>query len=118
RSGFCTKTWAWPASRRFEFLARRVGRSRSTGLGKTARVNSSGISRKWRAADIANPTREWRSPRPGAANEHAAKLSLPVTQPQPGCGSGSGGQGGWGKRGECMSDLSHAELDKEMIAKA
>src|ERR1700730_2894213 len=106
-SGFCTKTWAWPASRRFEFLARRVGRSRWSGLGKTARVNSSGIFRKWRATDIANPTREWRWRRPCAADEATASLTLPVT-----------GRKRLGKRRECMSVLSRAELDKEMIAKA
>src|SRR5499427_1329869 len=107
RSGFCTKTWAWPASRRFEFLARRVARSRSTGLGKTARVNSSGISRKWRAADIANPTRE---------SDGGDRARLTRTQPSFRCRSR--GESGWAKRRECMSDLSHAELDKEMIAKA
>src|SRR5262249_51400968 len=68
-----TKTWAWPVSRRFEFLARRVARSRSTAPGKTARVNSSGISRKWPPADIANPTREWGWRRPRAADEDGSK---------------------------------------------
>src|SRR5258708_26808734 len=80
---------------------------REIGLGKTGRVNSSGIFRKWRATDIANPTREWRWRRPCAADEDAAKLSPPVT-----------GRNGWAKRRGCMSVLSRAELDKEMIAKA
>src|SRR5258708_39305433 len=54
-------------------------RPRAIGLGKTARVNSSGIFRTGRATDIANPTREWRWRRPFAAYADAASLSPPVT---------------------------------------
>src|SRR5262249_33162822 len=75
-----TKTWAWPVSRRFEFLARRVARSRSTAPGRTARVNSSGISRKWPPADIANPTREWRWRRRRAADEDLEDARLKWNQ--------------------------------------
>src|SRR5258708_19236918 len=77
------------------------------GLGKTARVNSSGIFRKWRATDIANPTREWRWRRPCAADEDAAKLSPPVT-----------GRNGWAKRRGCMIVLSAAETAKEITPSA
>src|SRR5262249_21000413 len=41
-----------------------------------------------------------------------------LTRTQPSCRCRSRGESGWAKRRECMSYLSHAELDKEMIAKA
>src|SRR5262249_9015164 len=103
-----TKTWAWPVSRRFEFLAQRVARSRSAAPGKTARVNSSGISRKWPPADIANPTREWRWRRRRAADEDEARFFA----------AGRGAKAGGRKGDTAMTDLSRAELDKERFAKA
>src|SRR5262249_45888311 len=89
-------------------LAQRVAHSRSAAPGKTARANSSGISRKWPTTDIANPTRDRRWRRRRKADEEEARFFA----------AGRGAKADGRKGDTAMTDLSRAGLAKETTPRA